>query len=191
MSNKYCLITGCSEGGVGASLADAFKDNGYHVFATARSPSKVPQSLHDSANVTVLALDVTTSESIARVAETVRGRTGGELHVLVNNAGGGLDMPILDVPIDEARKLYELNFFGPVAMVQAFGPMLVKAKGCIVSGPYLDEIRTAVDILWRSTTRQLALILHFRSRVCAARRSAIEHAKLTILQACTPQVKRH
>jgi 1-acylglycerone phosphate reductase len=168
MSTKYCLVTGCSEGGVGASLANAFKDNGYHVFATARSPSKVPQSLHDSPNVTVLALDVTASESIAKVADAVRGQTGETLHVLINNAGGGLDMPVLDVPIDEARKLYELNFFGPVAMVQAFGSMLVKARGCIVSCSCLEEIRTAADSIWRSTTLQWALTLRFRSQVGAA-----------------------
>lgn len=133
ISRKTCLITGCSGGGVGAALAEAFKDKGYHVFATARSPSKVPQTLHAASNATVLALDVTSSESIAAAAEAVRNQAGGKLDVLINNAGLGLEMPGLDTPISEARKLFDLNFFGVFEMIQAFSPMLVKAGGCIVN----------------------------------------------------------
>ncbi|KAF2795458.1 NAD(P)-binding protein [Melanomma pulvis-pyrius CBS 109.77] len=133
INRKTCLVTGCSSGGVGSALAEAFKDKGYHVFATARSPSKVPQTLHTASNVTVLALDVTSSESIAAAAEAVQKQTGGKLDVLINNAGLGLNMPGLDTPMDEARKLFDLNFFGALEMIQAFGPMLVTAKGCIVN----------------------------------------------------------
>lgn len=132
ITKKTCLVTGCSAGGVGAAFAEAFKNRGYHVFATARSPSKVPQNLHDSANVTVLALDVTSMESIALAFAEVQKQTD-RLDVLVNNAGLGLNMPGLDTSIDEAKKLFDLNFFGVLAMMQAFSPMLVRAKGCVVN----------------------------------------------------------
>ena len=78
---KSCLVTGCSAGGCGAALAEAFSDSGYHVFATARSVGKVPKSLHDRRDVTVLALDVTDSGSIKDVKDAVRGVTGGGLDV--------------------------------------------------------------------------------------------------------------
>jgi 1-acylglycerone phosphate reductase len=132
-TRKTCLVTGCSGGGVGAALADAFKDKGYHVFATARSPSKMPQSLHEASNVTVLALDVSSSESIAAAAEAVRNQTGGKLDVLINNAGLGMNMPGLDTSIAEARKVFDSNFFGILEMIQAFSSMLVNAQGCIVN----------------------------------------------------------
>lgn len=132
-SVKSCLITGCSEGGVGAALAETFATKGYHVFATARSPSKIPQPLHEASNVTVLALDVTSRESILRVAETVRDHTGGKLEVLINNAGHGMNMPALDTSIDEARKLFDANFFGVLEMIQAFRHMLVNARGVVVN----------------------------------------------------------
>jgi 1-acylglycerone phosphate reductase len=130
---KTCLITGCSGGGVGSALAEAFKDNGYHVFATARSPSKVPETLHASPNVTVLALDVTSPASIATAFETIRARTGGKLDVLINNAGFGLTMPALDTSMNEARKLFDANFFGVLEMVQVFKHMLIATKGVIVN----------------------------------------------------------
>ncbi|KAJ5109442.1 hypothetical protein N7456_006117 [Penicillium angulare] len=130
---KSCLVTGCSSGGVGAALAEAFTKKGYHVFATARSPSKVPQSLHDASNVTVLALDVASSESIAAAAEAVKSHTGGTLDVLINNAGLGLDMPGLDIPISLARKTFDVNYFAVLEMIQVFIPMLVSAQGCIVN----------------------------------------------------------
>lgn len=130
---KSCLITGCSEGGVGAALAEAFAAKGYHVFVTARSPSKVPQKLHEASNVTVLALDVISTDSILQVAGTVREQTGGKLDVLINNAGHGMKMPALDTSIQEAKKLFDANFFGVLEMIQAFRHMLVKARGVIVN----------------------------------------------------------
>lgn len=132
-SMKSCLVTGCSEGGVGAALAEIFAAKGYHVFATARSPSKIPQTLHDASNVTVLSLDVTSTESILQVAENVREQTGGKLDVLINNAGQGMKMPALDASIQQAKKLFDANFFGVLEMIQAFRHMLVNARGVIVN----------------------------------------------------------
>jgi 1-acylglycerone phosphate reductase len=129
---KTVLITGCSAGGVGAALAVAFKDKGYHVFATARTPSKVPDTLHSASNVAVFALDVTSADSIREAAELVA-KKSGKLDVLINNAGLGLNMPALDTPLEEAKKQFDLNFFGAFAMLQAFGALLVKAKGCVVN----------------------------------------------------------
>jgi 1-acylglycerone phosphate reductase len=130
---KTCLITGCSEGGVGAAFAEAFRDKGYHVFATARSTSKVPQTLHTASNVTVLALDVASSASIAEASKVVQNETGGKLDGLINNAGSGMTMPALDTSIPKARELFDINFFGALEMVQVFSPMLIEAKGCIVN----------------------------------------------------------
>lgn len=130
---KTVLITGCSTGGIGAALAEAFYSKGYHVFATARNPSKIPKSLSNSQKATILKLDVLSSESISSAVESVHRETGGTLDVLVNNSGGGLLMPALDVSIEEGKKLFDLNFWAPFAMVQAFAPLLIQAKGCVVN----------------------------------------------------------
>lgn len=130
---KSVLITGCSAGGIGGALAEAFQEKGYHVFATLRNASKISQTLTTAANVTVLTLDVLSSDSIAAAVESIKKITGGGLDVLVNNSGGGLTLPGLDVPIEEGKKLFDLNFWAPLAMLQAFAPLLIKAKGCLVN----------------------------------------------------------
>lgn len=139
--HKTCLVTGCSEGGAGAALAEAFKDAGYHVFATARSPAKIPQALHQAPNVTILALDVSSSNSIAAAAEIVKSQTDGKLDVLINNAGHGLNLPALDTPISQAKKLFDTNFFGVLEMVQVFSHMLVKSRGVIVNNASLGGVQ--------------------------------------------------
>ncbi|KAH7077762.1 hypothetical protein BKA63DRAFT_271518 [Paraphoma chrysanthemicola] len=130
---KTCLVTGCSSGGVGAAIAEAFAHHGYHVFATARTPSKIPQTLHTSPNVTVLTLDVTSTVSIVAAVKSVQEKSGGMLDVLINNAGHSLNTPALDASIEETKKLFNANFFGVLETIQAFQHMLIRAKGCIVN----------------------------------------------------------
>lgn len=130
---KFVLITGCSAGGIGAALAEVFHEKGYHVFATLRNPSKISQTLSSATNVTVLALDVLSSESIAAAVERVKTQTSGRLDVLINNSGRVSIAPALDLSIEEGKKLFDLNFWAPLAMLQAFGPLLIRAKGCVVN----------------------------------------------------------
>ena len=132
ISKKTALITGCSDGGIGASMAKVLHEKGYYVFATLRNISKAG-TLTEIDDVEILELDVTLKESIARCAEEVRKRTGGTLDILINNAGSDFLMPLLDVDIEEARKYFDVNFWGVFAVTQAFAPMVVNAKGVIVN----------------------------------------------------------
>ncbi|KAH8901409.1 short-chain dehydrogenase/reductase [Thozetella sp. PMI_491] len=137
---KFVLITGCSEGGIGDSLATVFQEKGYHVFATARNVSKISKALSDKANVTVMPLDVLSSESIAAAVERVNEVTGGRLDVLVNNSGATLIAPALDTPMERAKYLMELNFWAPVAMLHAFSPLLIQAQGCMVNNTSANAV---------------------------------------------------
>ncbi|KAI1378982.1 short-chain dehydrogenase/reductase [Hypoxylon crocopeplum] len=137
---KSVLVTGCSKDGIGAALAEVFQEKGYHVFATVRNLSKIPQTLSNAANVTVLMLDVTSSESIAAALESVKKETGGTLDVLINNSGSTIILPALDTSIEEGKKVFDVNFWAPFAMLQAFAPLLINAKGCIVNNTSASAI---------------------------------------------------
>ena len=132
-NSKSVLITGCSVGGLGDGLAEAFCEKGYHVFATARTPSKISQSLAKAPNVTILTLDVLSSDTIAAAVEKVTRATGGKLDVLVNNSGTLMIMPALDVSIEKAKKIFDTNYWAYLAMIQAFAPLLIKANGTVVN----------------------------------------------------------
>lgn len=54
------------------------------------------------------------------------------MNYLINNAGRNHFMPILDEDLDAVRNLFEINFYGPLAITQAFAPLLIRAKGLAV-----------------------------------------------------------
>ncbi|KAI0186877.1 hypothetical protein EV127DRAFT_455358 [Xylaria flabelliformis] len=128
-SQKTVLITGCSDGGIGSALAATFQQRGFHVFATARDPSKM-NDLKGLPNVSFLTLDVVNQDHIKAAVEAVSKHTShGSLDCLINNAGRNHFMPMLDESLDAIRGIFEINFIGPIALTQAFAPMLLKAKG--------------------------------------------------------------
>ncbi|KAJ5190657.1 uncharacterized protein N7498_009642 [Penicillium cinerascens] len=126
------LITGCSDGGIGSSLALVFLERGYHVFATARNLDKT-SALRGLPNVTLLTLEVTDERHIRAAKEAVSAQTGGTLSYLINNAGRNHFMPLLDEDIDAAKRIFEINVWGPLAITQTFAPLLIKAQGTLVN----------------------------------------------------------
>lgn len=127
-SKETVLITGCSDDGIGFALAAEFQKRGYHVFATARNVSKMSK-LQNLPDVTLLQLDVINPGHIKAAVEAVTAVTGGSLDYLVNNAGQSHFMPILDEDIDAVKALFDVHLYGPMALVKAFAPLVIKAKG--------------------------------------------------------------
>lgn len=147
MPLKTVLITGCSEGGLGAALAKAFQEQGYHVFATLRDPTKAGSLAGEhGTNIDVLPLDITSKESIDACLETVRKRTCGKLDILVNNAGFGSTMPLLHASIEDAKAMYDINVWGTLSLVQAFAPLLLESKGVIMN---ICSIVGAANVAWQ------------------------------------------
>ncbi|POS74528.1 NADPH-dependent 1-acyldihydroxyacetone phosphate reductase [Diaporthe helianthi] len=141
------LITGCSDGGIGSALALILQQRGLHVFATARDPSKM-SALKGLPNITPLTLDVIKPEDIKAAVDIVTKQTGGTLNYLINNAGRNHFMPILDGDLDVVRKLFEVNFYGPLAITQAFAPLLIKSKGMAV---YITSVSGYINVPFMGT----------------------------------------
>ncbi|KAI0535675.1 putative short-chain dehydrogenase/reductase [Xylaria digitata] len=127
MHKKSVLITGC-------------------IYATVRTPLKAA-SLMGISGVEVLELAVTSKESIAACAAEVARRTGGTLDVLINNAGADFVVPFLDVSLEEAKRLYDVNVFSIIGVTQGFAPMLIKAQGCVAN---FSSIAGEMPLCWSS-----------------------------------------
>ncbi|KAG4431230.1 hypothetical protein IFR05_013289 [Cadophora sp. M221] len=123
---KTVLITGCSDGGLGAALSVAYHKAGHRVFATARNPLKMVSL--KALGIETLTLDVLSDESILACVSSVTKLTRGTLDVLVNNAGAQYNMPISDLSITEAKKIFDLNVWSCISTIQAFLPLLRKAE---------------------------------------------------------------
>ncbi|KAJ9649448.1 NADPH-dependent 1-acyl dihydroxyacetone phosphate reductase [Coniosporium apollinis] len=129
-ARKSVLVTGCSPGGIGHSIAKEFHNHGLHVFATARSTSTISDL--EALGITTLALEVDKPDSIKNAKAQIIELTRGKLDFLVNNAGRNYTVPALDVDFDEVRQTFEVNVFAVMRMCQEFAPLLIEAKGCIV-----------------------------------------------------------
>ena len=120
MKRRIVLVTGATSG-IGAATAKAFAARGDQVFGAARTPV-------DGEAGQVLRLDVRDEASVATCLAEVERRAGG-LDVLVNNAGVMLFGPVEEVPLSEARALFETNFWGVARVVNAALPLLRRSEG--------------------------------------------------------------
>lgn len=165
MTSKSVLITGCSQGGIGFALAESFHEHNFHVFASARTISRM-SPLETLPNITLLTIDVTSTSSIAAAVKAVEIETGGKLDCLVNNAGCLYVMPALDTDFAEAKKVFDVNFWGALAMIKAFGPLLVAAsKGSVVN---VSSISGCIGMPWMSASPPQALNLANGGDFCSA-----------------------
>ncbi|KAF2171556.1 hypothetical protein M409DRAFT_63778 [Zasmidium cellare ATCC 36951] len=124
-SKRTVLITGCSAGGMGAALAKEFHAAGLSVIATARDTTKMAEL--KALGIATLQLDVQSATSIAACVEKVP-----RLDILINNAGASYTMPVSDIDIAEARRLFDTNVWGCIAVTQAFLPLLMKSSQAVI-----------------------------------------------------------
>lgn len=128
--SKAVLITGCSSG-IGHATAARLVGDGWKVYATARNPGALTKLRERGCQT--LALDVTDESSMRSAVDTVVDAEGA-VGVLINNAGYSQSGAVETVPIDEARRQFETNVFGPLRMCQLVLPgMRAQRWGKIVN----------------------------------------------------------
>ncbi|KAK7954807.1 IBR finger domain protein [Apiospora saccharicola] len=178
-SQRTILITGCSDHSLGAALALAFhRAGGWRVFASARNPAKLQQVT--AAGIATVPLDVASEESIRASVSAVEKLTGGgPLDALVNNAGAGFPLPILDADLGEARRLFDLNVFAAIRVTRAYVPLLLRSEaagGRFAHQPHVDGVPDGRD---RALPRHLQRVQGGAGqpdRGPAARAGAVRHA---------------
>lgn len=158
--NKVWLITGCSEGGIGAGIAKAVLKNGYQAVITARNTKKIENLVAGYEDRALpLALDVTKPESVQDAVEKAIERFG-KIDVLVNNAGYCYRSSVEEAEEDSVMQMYQTNFFGAVRMIQAVLPHMRKQKsGAIINVSSIGAVRTgAASGYYASTKAALELM---------------------------------
>ena len=122
------LITGASSG-IGAATAEKLALAGYKVYGTSRRGDGAPHLSFE-----MLSLDVTSDESVEAAVKEVM-RLDGRIDLLVNNAGFGVaPAGAEESSIEQARAIFETNFFGIVRMTRAVVPhMRHQGRGRIIN----------------------------------------------------------
>ena len=112
LEGRTVLVTGAN-GGLGEQFVEqALARGARKVYAAARSPKP-----WDDAKVHPIALDITNPEDIARAV-----KAAPDVDLLINNAGIAPAGDAITGPVDELRRIFETNFFGTLAVANAFAP---------------------------------------------------------------------
>jgi short-subunit dehydrogenase len=141
LNGKVVIITGASEG-IGARLAGLLRTSGASLSLIARNAEKLAAAA--GAGDLVVPGDLTDStvrqELIARTLER-----HGRIDVLINNAGRGSYYTACTTPMEEARAVFELNFFAPLELAQLAAPHLRETRGSIVN---VSSIAGQISLPW-------------------------------------------
>ncbi len=165
------LITGCSSG-FGLLAALQFARKGDQVYATMRNPAKAGElekaKSDENLSIDVLQLDVTDEASVTNAVRQVID-AAGRIDVLVNNAGIGAHGPIEETDDEEAKEIFETNFFGALRTIRAVLPQMRDQKsGTIVNvssltgrvAPPFEGIYSASKFALESATEALYYEVH-------------------------------
>jgi NAD(P)-dependent dehydrogenase (short-subunit alcohol dehydrogenase family) len=147
IEGSVALVTGASSG-IGEATAERLAKAGYKVFGTSRRRVQAGKRSFE-----MLSLDVTRDESVeAAVGEVMR--LDGRIDLLVNNAGfGTAPAGAEESSIEQARSIFETNFFGVVRMTRAVVPhMRRQGSGRIVNiGSVLGFLPSPYGALYAAT----------------------------------------
>ncbi|CPV55784.1 short-chain dehydrogenase of uncharacterised substrate specificity [Mycobacteroides abscessus subsp. abscessus] len=119
IAGSVALVTGGSRGLGKAIVAELLHRGAAKVYATARDPASIG---HPGA--VPLALEVTDLESVCAAAQAAP-----DVNILINNAGVGIGASFLDSPIEDIRREFETNFYGPLFTTRAWVPLIERNGG--------------------------------------------------------------
>lgn len=146
-NRKIALVTGASSG-IGQATAERLAQAGYKVYGTSRRGGERRDRAFE-----MLPLDVTQDASVeAAVARLIA--LEGRIDLLVNNAGFGVaPAGAEESSMDQARAIFDTNFFGLVRMTRAVLPhMRRQGQGRILNiGSVLGFLPMPYGALYAAT----------------------------------------
>jgi NAD(P)-dependent dehydrogenase (short-subunit alcohol dehydrogenase family) len=137
LDGKLALVTGAGRG-IGAATAEALAAQGAHVVLVARSANELEQveeRIHAAGgNATIAPLDLTESDSIARLATAISGRWDALDLLVINAAMLGSLGPVTTIDTKQFNQLLTLNLLATQSLLTNFDPMLRRsAAGRVIA----------------------------------------------------------
>ena len=127
LQDKVAIVTGAASG-IGAAIAERFIAEGATVIAADLAMTDGALAETGTPRLLRHALDVSEPASVARLVTAVRADFQ-RIHILVNNAGIGRNIPFLETPIEVFDRILAVNLRGTFLMSQAVAKEMSAAGG--------------------------------------------------------------
>jgi 3-oxoacyl-[acyl-carrier protein] reductase len=131
LEGRVTVVTGAASG-IGRGIAEAFADEG----ATVAVADKDEQGAQEVATgistsggqALAIGVDVTDEGRVAEMVDRVRAECGGEIHVLVNNAGIDTVSPLVDMPLSMWQQMMDVNLTSLFLVTKAVLPTMIEQR---------------------------------------------------------------
>ena len=156
---KVCIVTGGSSG-IGLETTKVFRDKGFTVYELSRRGCGAEGVKH-------ICCDVTDEEAVKRAVDSVVSDEG-RIDILVNSAGFGISGAVEFTSLEDAKRQFDVNFFGtvnvnksviPVMRKQGFGRIINVSS---VAGPipipfqtFYSASKAAIDSYTMATANEI------------------------------------
>ena len=127
LSTRWALITGASKG-LGKAMAVSLAQAGAGVGLVSRDAAKLQAVAAEikgaGGRAEVFVADVSDEAQVNRVRDEFAARSGGQLHILINNAGINIRKPITDFTLAEWNSVMNTNVTSAFLMCRTFVPLM-------------------------------------------------------------------
>jgi short-subunit dehydrogenase len=135
MAAKLVLVTGASSG-IGEATAKSYGAAGAHVLLLARNAERLSGVAHAireaGGTATAFSVDLQGSEATQEVAARITTEIGTP-DVLINNAGAGRWLPLIETTPDDARLMIDVPYLAAFNLTHAFlADMIARGSGALV-----------------------------------------------------------
>ena len=127
LTDKVVVITGASSG-IGEATARRLAGEGARLVLAARRTDRIQALAEALGDAVAVTTDMRDPEQVRDLIAAATAAYGG-VDVLVNNAGQGLHVPVVDIALDDLVAVTELNFYAPLVAMQAAVPVMRERGG--------------------------------------------------------------
>ncbi len=130
LSGQVALVTGAGRG-LGREMAAALAEQGADLILCSRSPEELRAvaaeiTAGSARQVLIRAADVTQPDQVKALVDAAREQFG-RIDILVNNAGAGYRRPLLDLELEDWRRILDVCLTAPYVVARAVAPMMIAA----------------------------------------------------------------
>ncbi len=159
--SKVVIVTGGTSG-IGKETSKLLSQKGFTVYACGRNLEKA-QDLKEF-NVSLDFVDFEKDETIQSFVEKVF-KSSGRIDVLINNAGYGIAGTIEDIPIEEAKRQFEVNLFAQIKISKLVIPIMrEQKKGKIINITSIASLIPSPILSWYSASKVAFSFMSFALR---------------------------